>query len=162
MIESDGDYMAITGRDLQLEKRRLDEVLKLLDDKIAQMGKDIFDDEDKFKEFRRYTWDNMRVMDAQELNQARADSEFEANKILMKQDYFKKLYRIKDNPYFASVVFEDEELTALVSEYFTGINAILRSEKVEDDPRYRDLLFYSGFIMYSNRISKWTQCNLYK
>ena len=109
MIESDGDYMAITGRDLQLEKRRLDEVLKLLDDKIAQMGKDIFNDEDKFKEFRRYTWDNMRAMDAQELNQARADSEFEANKILMKQDYFKKLYRIKDNPYFASVVFEDEE-----------------------------------------------------
>ena len=101
--------MAITGRDLQLEKRRLDEVLKLLDDKIAQMGKDIFDDEDKFKEFKRYTWDNMRAMDAQELNQARADSEFEANKILMKQDYFKKLYRIKDNPYFASVVFEDED-----------------------------------------------------
>ena len=109
MIESDGDYMAITGRDLQLEKRRLDEVLKLLDDKIAQMGKDIFNDEDKFKEFRRYTWDNMRAMDGQELNHARADSEFEANKILMKQDYFKKLYRIKDNPYFASVVFEDEE-----------------------------------------------------
>jgi len=109
MIESDGDYMAITGRDLQLEKRRLDEVLKLLDDKIAKMGKDIFQDEDKFKEFRRYTWENMRAMDAQELNQARADSEFEANKILMKQDYFKKLYRIKDNPYFASVVFEDEE-----------------------------------------------------
>jgi len=109
MIESDGDYMAITGRDLQLEKRRLDEVLKLLDDKLAKMGKDIFQDEDKFKEFRRYTWDNMRAMDAQELNQARADSEFEANKILMKQDYFKKLYKIKDNPYFASVVFEDEE-----------------------------------------------------
>ena len=108
MIESDGDYMAITGRDLQLEKRRLDEVLKLLDDKIAKMGSDIFQDEDKFKEFRRYTWDNMRAMDAQELNQARADSEFEANKILMKQDYFKKLYRIKDNPYFASVIFEDE------------------------------------------------------
>ena len=65
MIESDGDYMAITGRDLQLEKRRLDEVLKLLDDKLAKMGKDIFQDEDKFKEFRRYTWDNMRAMDAQ-------------------------------------------------------------------------------------------------
>ncbi len=109
MIESDGGFMAITGRDLQLEKRRLNEVLKLLDDKLAKMGKDIFQDEDKFKEFRRYTWDNMRAMDAQELNQARADSEFEANKILMKQDYFKKLYRIKDNPYFASVVFEDEE-----------------------------------------------------
>ena len=101
--------MAITGRDFELEKRRLKEVLKLLDDKMASMGQDIFEDEDKFIEFRKYTWDNMRAMDAQELNQAKAESEFEANKILMKQDYFKKLFRIKDNPYFASVVFEDED-----------------------------------------------------
>lgn len=101
--------MSITGKDFNLEKRRLEEVLKLLDDKLAQMGEDIFDDQDKYMEFRRYTWDNMRAMDAQELNQAKADSEFEANKILMKKDYFKRLYRIKDNPYFASVVFEDEE-----------------------------------------------------
>ena len=48
-------------------------------------------------------------MDAQELNQATVESEFEANKIFMKQNYFKKLFRIKDNPYFASVVFEDED-----------------------------------------------------
>lgn len=109
MIESEGGTMAITGRDFELEERRLEEVLKLLDDKLAQMGENIFQDEDKFKEFRKYTWDNMRAMDAQELNQANAESEFEANKILMKQDYFKKLYRIKDNPYFASVVFEDED-----------------------------------------------------
>ena len=100
--------MAITGRDFDLEKRRLKEVLKLLDDKMASMGQDIFEDEDKFLEFRKYTWDNMRAMDAQELNQARAESEFEASKILMKQEYFKKLFRIKDSPYFASVVFEDE------------------------------------------------------
>ncbi len=108
MMERKGDKVAITGKDFKLEERRLKEVLKLLDDRLAQMGTDIFHDEDKYKEFRRYTWDNMRSMDVQELNQARADSELEANKILMKQDYFKKLYRIKDNPYFASVVFEDE------------------------------------------------------
>lgn len=101
--------MAITGRDLELEEKRLEEVLKLLDDKLAQMGGDIFEDEEKYKEFRKYTWDNMRAMDAQELNQANAESEFEANKILMKQDYFKKLYKIRNNPYFASVIFEDEE-----------------------------------------------------
>ena len=101
--------MSITGKDFKLEERRLEEVLKLLDDKLAQKGEDIFEDQDKYMEFRKYTWDNMRAMDAQELNQANADSEFEANKILMKQDYFKRLYRIKDNPYFASVVFEDED-----------------------------------------------------
>ncbi len=106
MMERKGDKVAITGKDFKLEERRLKEVLKLLDDRLAQMGTDIFHDEDKYKEFRRYTWENMRSMDVQELNQANADSEFEANKILMKQDYFKKLFRIKNSPYFASVVFE--------------------------------------------------------
>ena len=101
--------MAITGRDFELEERRLEEVLKLLNDKIAQMGSNIFKDEDRFMEFRKYTWDNMRAMDAQELNQANVESELEANQILMKKNYFKRLYRIKDNPYFASIVFEDED-----------------------------------------------------
>ena len=109
MIESEGSKVAITGRDFELEERRLEEVLKLLDDKLAQMGTDIFEDEDKYMEFRKYTWENMRAMDVQELNQATVESEFEANKIMMKQDYFKKLFRIKNNPYFASVVFEDED-----------------------------------------------------
>lgn len=101
--------MAIVGKEFKLEERRLNEVLKLLDDKLAQMGDDIFENEEKYKEFRKYTWDNMRAMDATELNQANAESEFEANKIMQKQDYFKKLYKIKDNPYFASVIFEDED-----------------------------------------------------
>ena len=38
--------MAITGRDFKLEERRLNGVLKLLDDRLAQMGTDIFHDED--------------------------------------------------------------------------------------------------------------------
>ncbi len=101
--------MAITGREFKLEEKRLVEVLKLLDDKLTQMGETIFEDEEKYQEFRKYTWDNMRAMDVQELNQAKADSEFSANMIMMKQDYFKKLYRIKDNPYFASILFEDED-----------------------------------------------------
>ena len=101
--------MAITGRDFELEQRRLTEVLKLLDDKLAQMGEKIFEDEDKFMEFKKYTWDNKRSMDVQELNQVNVETELEANKLLMKREYFKKLYRIKDNPYFASVVFEDDD-----------------------------------------------------
>ncbi len=101
--------MAITGHELDLEKKRLKNVLKILNDKIAQMGENIFEDEEKFREFRKYTWENRRAMDAQELNQVNVESELEANQLLMRRDYFKKLYRIKDEPYFASIVFEDED-----------------------------------------------------
>ncbi len=101
--------MAVSEKDFKLEEKRLEEVLKLVDDKLAKMGSNIFENEEKYKDFRRYTWENIRVMDDQELIQANVESELEANKIMMKQDYFKKLYRIKDNPYFASIVFEDED-----------------------------------------------------
>ena len=101
--------MAITGHELDLEKKRLKNVLKILNDKIAQMGENIFEDEEKFREFRKYTWENRKAMDAQELNQVNVESELEANQLLMRREYFKKLYRIKDEPYFASIVFEDED-----------------------------------------------------
>ena len=101
--------MPISGRELSLERKRLVEVLKLLDDKLTEAGNVIFKDEEKLLEFKKYTWENMRSFDAQELRQATADTELEANKLLLKQDYFLKLYKIKDKPYFASIVFEDED-----------------------------------------------------
>ena len=101
--------MAITGREFELEERRLVEVSKLLDDQLAKMGENIFEDEEKFQEFKRYSWENKRTMDSAELSQVNSQSELEANMLLMKRDYFKKLYRIKDNPYFASIIFEDED-----------------------------------------------------
>ncbi len=101
--------MALTGKELDLEKRRLKEVLKLLDDKISRMGIDIFEDEEKLQEFRRYAWENKRGMDVQELNSVNVESELEANNLLRDREYFKKLMKIRDNPYFASIVFEDED-----------------------------------------------------
>ena len=47
--------MAITGREFELEERRLVEVSKLLDDQLAKMGENIFEDEEKFQEFKRYS-----------------------------------------------------------------------------------------------------------
>lgn len=101
--------MSITGRDFLLEERRLEEVLKLVDDKLAYLAKDIHVDQEEFLEFRKYTWENMKSMDMGELNQTNQETEFSHNKLESKKDYLRKLYKIKDNPYFASVVFEDED-----------------------------------------------------
>jgi len=109
IIKSDGDYMAITEKDFKLEERRLEEVLKLLDDKLASMGVEIIKNEEKYQDFRRYTWDNMKSMDKEELFASEREADFEANKIAMKQDYKNKLLCIQDKPYFGSVVFQDED-----------------------------------------------------
>ena len=48
-------------------------------------------DEDKFQEFKRYSWENKRTMDSAELSQVNAQSALEGNMLLMKREYFKKL-----------------------------------------------------------------------
>lgn len=53
---------------------------------------------------------------------------------------------------FENVIFEDEELTALADEYFSGINAILRSDKIEDNKRYQELILSAGMIMYCSSV----------
>ena len=47
--------MPISGRELSLERKRLVEVLKLLDDKLTEAGNVIFKDEEKLLEFKKYT-----------------------------------------------------------------------------------------------------------
>ena len=75
--------MGITGKEFELEQRRLNEVKKLLDDKIAKMSAELFDDDVKFQEFRRYIWENKRTMDSGEMSQVQSESELEANNTLI-------------------------------------------------------------------------------
>ena len=101
--------MAILGPELEKEKKILRGVNNKVAKKINELGEDINLDEEKLREFKKYTWDNRNSMDDAELAQVKAESAMEAKMMLMDRDYFKKLIRIKDNPYFASIVFDDED-----------------------------------------------------
>ena len=103
--------MAITGREFELEQKRLESVTKLLDDQLIKMGADFERQEEKFNKFQDYTWDrdNMRTMDRGDLASANAQIDLEANKLALQESYLNRLTSIKDNPYFASIIFEDED-----------------------------------------------------
>lgn len=101
--------MAIVGEELEKEKKILRGVNLKVQKKIDELGKDINLDEQKLQEFKKFTWDNRHEMDDAELSSAKSESALEATMMLMDKDYFKKLIRIKDNPYFASIVFDDED-----------------------------------------------------
>ncbi len=90
------------------EIKNLEKTVQYLNHKIEEMELDIFADTEKIKEFRKYAWENKGGMDAQELNSVRTSSEQEAILLLRERDYFKKLLKIKDAPYFASIVVDDE------------------------------------------------------
>ncbi len=98
----------MNNEDKKLEEANLKTIVKYLNDKIKEMEQDIFQDEEKIQEFRRYAWENKSGMDAQELNSVRTSSEQEAILLLKERDYFKKLLKIQNSPYFASIVIDDE------------------------------------------------------
>lgn len=93
----------------KIEEQNLQTTCKYLNQKIEEMETSIFEDAEKIKEFRRYAWENKGGMDKQELNAVRTDNEQEAILLLRERDYFKKLLKIKDSPYFASIVVDNEQ-----------------------------------------------------
>lgn len=94
---------------MKQEKEWLSHVVKELNQKIEVFEKDIFEDAEKIQEFRKYMWENKNAMDKQELNSVRTDSEQEAKLLLQSRTYFKKLLKIKDAPYFASIEILNEK-----------------------------------------------------
>lgn len=93
----------------KIEEQNLQTTCNYLNQKIEEMETSIFEDAEKIKEFRRYAWENKGGMDKQELNAVRTDNEQEAILLLRERDYFKKLLKIKDSPYFASIVVDNEQ-----------------------------------------------------
>lgn len=98
----------MNSNEKQLEEQNLKKTAHDLNLQIAKMEKDIFKDAEQIREFRKYAWENKGGMDKQELNSVRTANEQEAMELLRRRDYFKKLIRIKNSPYFASIVLEDE------------------------------------------------------
>lgn len=98
----------MNSNEKQLEEQNLKKTAHYLNLQIAKMEKDIFKDAEQIREFRKYAWENKGGMDKQELNSVRTANEQEAMELLRRRDYFKKLIRIKNSPYFASIVLEDE------------------------------------------------------
>ena len=99
----------MNAKEMQEEREHLKITCELLDEKITKMGEHIFESKEKAEDFSRYVWENKGDMDVQELNSVRTESEMDARNMLRERDYFKKLMKIKEAPYFASIIFQEDE-----------------------------------------------------
>ena len=100
--------MAITEEEIQKEKKILRKINKLLGDTLSELGEDVIQSEDNLVEFKKMMWENANSFDAGEEQQVMYATALEADKAYKKQQYFKRLCKIKDKPYFASIVFKDD------------------------------------------------------
>ena len=100
--------MGISKEEYVKEEKILSKVQKLLGDTLTSLGKDVYHDEEDFTEFKKMMWENSGSFYAGEMQQVMAATSQEAERVLQKQRYFKKLCQIKNKPYFASIVFKDD------------------------------------------------------
>ena len=100
--------MAITKEEYEKEEKILTKVRKLLGETLEDLGGDVFQDEEDLTEFKKMLWENASSFDKGEMSQVMAATSQEAERVLQKRQYFKRLNQIKNKPYFASIVFKDE------------------------------------------------------
>lgn len=101
--------MSISENEFKKEKLILKKVNKLLNDTIDSLGVRVSQDELNLVEFKKVMWDDSNTFDEGEIGQVKLATSDEENKLLQKKNYYKRLMQIKDKPYFASIVFKDED-----------------------------------------------------
>ncbi len=101
--------MAISEVEFQKEQKILKKVQKLLGDTLSSLGEAVYADEENLTEFKKMMWEDSTSFDEAEMQQVMAATSQEAERVLQKQRYFKKLCQIKNKPYFASIVFKDDQ-----------------------------------------------------
>ena len=119
--------MNISAKELSFEKKYLETVKKEIRSQISELGQELFDDKEKIADFKKFVWDNKTSMDKTELKMMQSDSDLEVYLMMQKGKYFDKLYKIQNNPYFGSIIF-DEELGP-TEEIYIGVTHLANKEE---------------------------------
>ena len=102
-------FMAISEIEIEKEKKILKKVQKLLDNTLEELGKTVTVGEEELIDFKKMMWENAHSFDEGENAQVMSLTSAEEARFLQKKQYFTRLRRIQDKPYFASIVFKDDE-----------------------------------------------------
>lgn len=119
--------MNLSNEELKKEKIWLDETTRLIRSKISKLGQQLYDKEEKIQEFQKFIWDSRHDMDPTEMRSMIATNDIEVNMALRKGNYFQKLFRIQNNPYFGAITFKSGDSSDKI---YIGIT------HVEDDEKY--------------------------
>lgn len=99
--------MNLSDTEINLEKKHLGEVIEEIKAQISVMAQDLYEKEEKQKEFKQFLWDNKREIDPTEMKSFMSNNDLEINMMLDKAKHYKLLYKIQNSPYFGRVTFND-------------------------------------------------------
>jgi len=101
--------MNLSEEEFKKEEKHLELTTKLLRENISSLAQDLYDNEEKQQEFKKYIWDTKAELDPTEMKTILSNNDKEIEDLEMKAKYYKKLYKIQNNPYFGKITFEDDE-----------------------------------------------------
>ena len=99
--------MELSKKEIMLEEKRLEDTIDIIRSKISEFGQELYDRDDKVLEFKKFMWDNRSDMDPTELKTMMSSNDLEISMMMKKGEYLQKLFKIQNNPYFGSIIFND-------------------------------------------------------
>lgn len=99
--------MPINTHEFTIEKKRLEDTLSIIRKKISSLGQDLYDDEEKVLEFKKFLWDSKAGMDAAEMRTMMSNNDVEISIMMKRGAYLQKLFKVQNKPYFGSIIFEN-------------------------------------------------------
>ncbi len=114
--------MSISDKDMILEEKKLEDVKKIIDEELESAGGNLFQEEKDLKEFQKLMWESQQEMDEEELAQFLYENEGKVDRLDTKLKKLRKLVKVKDKPYFASIVFNDEPIYIGITSVKKGLD----------------------------------------
>ena len=101
--------MKIEKEEFEKEKNYLNKTISLIRDKISSLGQQLYDDDEKVLEFKKFIWDSHTEMDPSEMRTMMAESDLQVSIMQSRGNYLQKLFRVQNKPYFGMIRFNDGE-----------------------------------------------------
>ena len=102
--------MEITREDLREEVVKLSNTVKLIKKQIDDAELNLLDENQDLKDFQKMMWEFYREMDRGERDQFFLENEAKVNQLENKVKVCRRLYKIRNNPYFGSIIFNNEPI----------------------------------------------------
>jgi len=100
--------MKIEIEEFEKERNYLNDTVSLIRKKISNLGQELYDDDTKILEFKKFIWDTHTEMDPNEMRSMMAESDLQVSIMQSKGNYLQRLFRIQNKPYFGSIRFKED------------------------------------------------------
>ncbi len=101
--------MKIEREEFERERNYLNKTISVIRKKISTLGQQLYDDDEKVLEFKKFIWDSHTEMDPSEMRTMMAESDLQVTIMQNRGNYLQKLFRIQNKPYFGMIRFKEDD-----------------------------------------------------